>query len=114
MAQPKVGLREAAKAEKEADIILQSLMRASESAVATTLHSITEALKANTPLMYHIHALLQNEEWKAVLETSALGVSSQKSGDKPVAKTKKNFRVNVKQFQHLSRHDLHSIVVRIS
>ena len=110
----KVGLREAAKAEKEADIIIQSLMRASESAVATTLLSITDALKGNTPLMYRIHALLQNEEWKAVLEQSALGTSGHKSGEKPGAKSKKNFRVNVKQFQHLARHDLHSIVARIS
>ena len=44
MASGKPGAREAAKAEKEADIIIASLGRASEAATATTLLAITETL----------------------------------------------------------------------
>ena len=102
----KTGAREAAKADKEADIIISSLARASEAATATTLGSIVETLKGNVPLMYHIHALLQNEEWKAVLEAAALGHSGSTdnaSGAKPDVERK--LRTNVKKFEHLSsRH----------
>lgn len=94
-----------AAAEKEADAVVASLMRASESAVATTLHGITETLRANTPLMYHISALLQNEEWRGVLEASALG-KMKISGEKPVGKAPKVLRQNVKKFEHLNRQSL--------
>ena len=98
----KANSRETAKAEKEADIILSSLARASEAATATTLLAITETLK-KVPLMYHIHALLQNEEWKAVLEAAALGhsASTDTSGAKPDKEWK--LRTNVKKFEHLTR-----------
>ena len=103
MASGKPGAREAAKAEKEADIIIASLGRASEAATATTLATITETLRHNTPLMYHIAALLQNEEWRGVLEAAALGKArpTESSGEKPVAE--KKLRGNVKKFEHLPR-----------
>ena len=100
----KPGAREAAKVEKEADIIIARLGRASEAATATTLATITDTLRDNTPLMYHIAALLQNEEWKGVLEAAALGKASptQSSGEKPVAE--KKLRGSVKKFEHLPKH----------
>ena len=102
----KTNSREAMRAAKEADVVIQSMGRASESAVATTLASITQTLRGNTPLMYHIHALLNNEEWKAVMEASALG---QNCGDKPAGSggdkpaPSKGLRTNVKKFEHLPR-----------
>jgi hypothetical protein len=93
--------RDLAKAEKEADVIMQSLNRASESAVATTLASITSTLQGNTPLMYHIHALLHNEDWRAVLEASAVGAGNT-SGGEQTEKVKK-LRLCVKKFEHLTR-----------
>ena len=53
--------------------------------------------------MYHIHALLQNEEWKAVLEAAALGhsASTDTSGAKPDKEWK--LRTNVTKFEHLTR-----------
>ena len=93
--------RESAKADKEADAILQSLKRASEAAVETTLNSINEKLKGNTPLMYHIHALLHNEDWTNVLEASALGITS-RCGEKPVSKDRK-LKKEVRKFEHLTR-----------
>lgn len=50
-------------AEKEAELIIASLARASDAAVETALNSVTEKLRQNIPLMYHINALLNNEEW---------------------------------------------------
>ena len=102
----KVSGRDTIRAEKEADVIIQSLSRASESAVATTLASITQTLKMNVPLMYHIHALLENEEWRGVLTASAMGYtgSTQDIGDKPAPPRK--IRTNVKKFEHLTRHML--------
>ena len=99
----KASVRETLKAEKEADAIMHSLSRASESAVATTLAAITECLKQNTPLMYHIHALLKNDDWRAVLEASAKGQATAEggSGDKPDQGRK--LRANVKKFEHLTR-----------
>ena len=98
--------REAAKAEKEADAIVQSLKSAGEAAVATTLAGITDVLKGNPPLMYHISALLHNPEWKGVLMASAMGGDgsaepSDSSGAKPVKVTK--LRNNVKKFEQLAR-----------
>ena len=61
------------KADKEAEGILNSLKKASEAAIATTLKAITDQLRADTPLMYHVSALLQNEEWKGVLDAAAKG-----------------------------------------
>ena len=101
MAKP--GQRETMRAEKEADVIMQSLQRASESVVATTLQGITDTLKGNVPLMYHIHALLQNDEWRGVLNASAHGIAAPtQTGDKPAPA--KKLKVNLKKFEHLSRH----------
>jgi hypothetical protein len=96
--------RGAAQAEKEAEAVISSLSKASESAVATTLAGITDTLKANTPLMYHLHALLQNEEWRGVLEASARGEAIQQSSQKKKKKADKFLRPNVKKFEHLPRH----------
>ena len=95
--------RESAKADKEAAAIMHSLTKASEAAVETTLESINEKLKNNTPLMYHIHALLHNEDWTSVLEASALGITSRCCGDKPVSKETKKLQRGVKKFKHLTR-----------
>ena len=100
----KYSFQEARKAEQEADVILRSLSRASESAIATTLASIPARLEKNTPLMYHIHALLENEEWRAVLEASAKGVVDAAKSQIPEVKQKgRPLRVNVKTFGHLTR-----------
>jgi hypothetical protein len=93
--------RAAAQADKEADAIIAALHRASESAVDTTLAAINKKLEKNPPLMYHIHALLHNEEWTAVLEASALGITS-RCGDKPVVVGKK-LKKDLKKFEHLQR-----------
>jgi len=99
--------RDVAKAEKEADVIVQSLRSAGEAAVATTLAGITGILKNNRPLLYHISALLHNEEWKGVLLASALGDNDEpespggpSSGAKPVVR---KLRVGVKKFEQLTR-----------
>ena len=97
--------REAKQAEKEAEAIVKSLQSAGEAAVATTLAGITKILKDNRPLMYHMSALLHNDEWKGVLMASALGQDEEKDpaspcGDKPAVR---KLRVGVKTFQHLSR-----------
>jgi hypothetical protein len=102
------GKRDAAKAEKEADMIVQSLRSAGEAAVATTLAGITDVLKENRPLMYHIHALLNNEEWKAVLMASAMGAdggaaSTTSNGGKPDKTQCQKLRAGLKKMEHLSR-----------
>ena len=100
----KYSAHETKKAEQEAEVILRSLSRASESAIATTLASITARLEKNTPLMYHIHALLENDEWRAVLEASAKGISDAAKSQSPEGKQKgRPFRVNLKTFGHLGR-----------
>ena len=60
-------------------------IRASDAAVETTLMSITDKLKMSPPLMYHINALLNNEEWTAVLTSSICGGQGAQDdcGDKP-------------------------------
>jgi hypothetical protein len=71
--------------------------------VATTLAGITKELRSNTPLMYHIHALLNNG--KAVLAASAYGSSAEKgqnsTGEKPAKE--RALRVGLKKFEHLQR-----------
>ena len=98
--------REAKQAEKEAEAIVKSLQSAGEAAVATTLAGITKKLKENRPLMYHISALLHNEEWSGVLIASALGMDEDQKdqaspcGDKPALR---KLRVGVKTFANLQR-----------
>jgi site-specific recombinase len=98
--------REVQKAEQQADAVVQSLRQAGEAAVATTLAGITDVLKKDRPLMYHISALLHNQEWKAVLVASALGdidVEASADGAKP-DKTEQKLRVGISKFQQLARH----------
>ena len=90
------------RADKEADIILTSLKKASEAAIATTLKQINDQLRADTPLMYHVAALLQNEEWKGVLRASIDGV--EEGGDKPEpTASKRKLRAGSKKFSHLAK-----------
>ena len=98
------GKRALKMADKEAEVILASMHRASEAAVETTLAGIVEKLKQNVPLMYHIAALLNNEEWTAVLEASlhSGGQAPKASGDKPEKVWK--LRTALKKFGHLDRH----------
>ena len=94
--------RDAAKAEKTADAVIASLRSAGEAATATTLAAITKSLKTNTPLMYHIHALLQNDEGRAVLEASAYGGEEEVDlGDKPASQKQHPLRATLKKFEHL-------------
>lgn len=67
--------------------MLRSLSRAGDAAIQTTLNAICDKLKNNVPLMYHISALLHNDEWTGVLEASIAGGGSS-SGDKPETKNK--------------------------
>ena len=104
--------RQAKAAEKEAELIIASLSRASDAAVETTLNSVTEKLRQNIPLMYHINALLNNEEWTAVLTSSiGSGQSAQEgSGDKPdSAKKAWRLRAGVKKLGHLDRRNSNHI-----
>ena len=105
--------REAAKAEKEADVVVQYLRSAGDAAVATTLAGITNVLKTNRPLMYHIHALLLNEEWKSVLMASATGHGEDEDGGSPSsgakpAKSHQKLRAKMQKFEHLARRSLSS------
>ena len=95
----------AKRADKEADAIFTSLKKASEAAIATTLNAITEKLRGDTALMYHVSALLANEEWTGVLKASSGGEDPQTtSGDKPAEPVKKRLRQGAKKFVHLTRH----------
>ena len=93
--------RDAAKAVKTADAVIASMRSAGEAATATTLASITKMLKNNTPLMYNIHALLQNDEWRAVLEASAFGVDEEVDIDD--SKKATLLRATVKKIEHLKQ-----------
>ena len=101
------GARQTAKAEREAEASMNSPSRASESAVATTLVGVNfgwESLWQNTPVMYHISGLLEKDDWKAVLVTSAMGrtktsTAAGASGDKP----ERRLRPDVKKFGDLQR-----------
>ena len=103
------GKRAEARADREANVILSSLAAASRAAIETTLNKIVDELKKNTPLMYHIHALLQNEEWRGVLEASISGQAARSSGEKPgqdddvVDNERWRLRQNMKKFLHLLR-----------
>ena len=99
-----MGKREEIAADKEAAIIQQSLKRAGEAAVETALKSVTDTLKANVPLLYHINMLLHNDEWRGVLMSSIAGYD----GDKPDADVSatpvgRKLRTGLKKFAHLDR-----------
>ena len=95
--------REARAAEKEAEAIIASLSRASDAAVETTLASIADKLRNNVPLMYHIHALLNNAAWIAVLEASIKGVALEKCSDKLDTKKEWRLRSGARKLFHLDR-----------
>ncbi len=109
-----IGKRVSMKADKEVGIILSSLAKASEAAIETTLNGIVDKLKSNIPLMYHIHALLNNEEWTGVLEASISGnVSAPDSGEKPDKEWK--LRSGMKKLAHLDRSlKMFGIIKRVS
>ena len=100
-----------AEAGKEASFIIQSLKKASISAMETTLKSIVTRLKNNTPLMYHIAALLENDEWRGVLEESIHGIEKKDATAKsqtaqavePVVAKEWKLRVGVKKMYHLAK-----------
>ena len=99
-------------AEKEAELIIASLARASDAAVETTLNSVTEKLRQNILLMYHINALLNNEEWTGVLSSSIEGAPSASgdSGDKPASGKKVwKLRAGLKKLAHLDRQNTNTI-----
>ena len=99
--------RAAKAAEKEAEVIISSLSKASTAAVDTTLESIVAKLRGNVPLMYHIHALLSNETWTGVLVASITGAHDSGCGEKPEDKSRK-LRATAKKFVHLPRRRSYS------
>ena len=98
----KISAREEKAANKEAEAVLASLSRAGEAAVTQTLDDIREVLKKDAPLMYHINALLHNQEWTAVLKASINGIAAvAPSGDKPAKGWR--LRAGIRKFGHLER-----------
>jgi hypothetical protein len=102
----RVSAREAKQAEKEADVVIASLSRAGDAAISQTLEDICDKLKGNPPLMYHINALLHNDEWTGVLQSSIAGEAATAAAAAATSQKTKvwNLRVAVKKFCHLSRH----------
>ena len=101
----KIGHREGQAALKEADVVIVSLSRAGEAAVSHTLNDICEILRRNPPSMYHINALLHNEEWTAVLMSSIENHGSEASpscGEK-LGKVWR-LRQTINKFGHADRH----------
>ena len=90
-------------ADKEAAAILASLSRAGEAAVEQTIEDTVKILRADPGLLYHLNALLHNEQWKEVLRASAN--PKVEGGDKPDAEKKqgKMLRATMKKFGHLDR-----------
>ena len=90
-------------ADKEAAAILASLSRAGEAAIEQTVEDTVKILRADPGLLYHLNALLHNEEWKAVLRASAN--PQKEGGDKPDADQElgKKLRITMKKFGHLDR-----------
>ena len=103
-----VGARAQAKAEKEADDVQRALCLASQGAIDTCLANINEKLRSNVPLMYHLGALLQNEEWTATLLNSVPStMATANSGDKPGSNKNekpKMLLASVKKLKDLGRH----------
>ena len=91
-------------ADKEAAAILASLSRAGEAAIEQTVEDTVKILRADPGLLYHLNALLHNEEWKAVLRASATSPPAE-SGEKPEAEQPqgKRLRAGLKKFEHLDR-----------
>ena len=98
------GSRAEKAADKEAAAILASLSRAGEAAIEQTVEDTVKILRADPGLLYHLNALLHNEEWKAVLRASA-GAKPAESGEKPETEQPqgKRLRAGLKKFEHLDR-----------
>ena len=100
---PKVSHREAKAAKTEAEVVIRSLSHAGDAAIARTLQDISDRLRSNVPLLYHIGALLNNSEWTAVLEASIAGHEAT-CGDKQAPPRKQwKLRVDAKKFTHLDK-----------
>ena len=90
-------------ADKEAAAILASLSRAGEAAVEQAIQDTVSVLRADPVLLYHLNALLHNEQWKEVLRASANPKTE--GGDKPDGDQEqgKKLRTTMKKFGHLDR-----------
>ena len=90
-------------ADKEAAAILASLSRAGEAAVEQTIQDTVGILRQDPGLLYHLNALLHNEQWKEVLRASANPKTE--GGDKPDGDhgQGKKLRTTMKKFGHLDR-----------
>ena len=97
--------REAAKAGKTADAAIASLRRAGEESRASALLDIMTDLQINSVVMYHIHALLQNQEWRAELEASANGPSDGENDSGVLHPSHKQtlLQGRIKRFEHLRK-----------
>ena len=110
------GARERKAAEKEADVILKSLSEASEAGHATCLNQVVAILKDDPPLMYHINALLHNEEWKNVLKHAASAPATKPDTDQNVEESGSSrdrpLRATCKKIEHLKRRRFVDIIHR--
>ena len=97
--------REAANAGKTADAAIASLRRAGEESRASALLDIMTDLQINSVVMYHIHALLQNQAWRAELEASANGPSDRKNDSGVLRPSHKQtlLQCRIKRFEHLRK-----------
>ena len=91
-------------ADKEAAAILASLSRAGEAAIEQTLQDTVLILRADSALLYHLNALLHNEEWKGVLKASLnrAPTDDRDSGEQP-AKEGRKLRQGARKFKQLAR-----------
>ena len=82
---------------------MTSLSHASEAAVDTAMNQIEDKLRSNTPLLYHLWALLHNEEWTAVLIASITAKKPDPNAATSQALAKRRLRNGMKKIGHLSR-----------
>ena len=90
-------------AEQQADDIVTSLSHASEAAVDTAMNQIEDKLRINIPLLYHLWALLHNEEWTAVLIASMSAKRPDQNAATSQALAKRKLRNDIKRIGHLTR-----------
>ena len=97
--------REAANAGKTADAAIASLRRAGEESRASALLDIMTDLQINSVVMYHIHTLLQNQEWRAELEASANGPSDRENDSGVLHPSHKQtlLQGRITRFEHLRK-----------
>ncbi|CAK0851989.1 unnamed protein product [Prorocentrum cordatum] len=90
-------------ADKQAEAIVASLAHAGSAATEQAISSVCEVLRKDVALLYHVNALLHNDEWRAVLKASAEGQCGAKPEGPPPEDVGKKLRVGIKKFGHLSR-----------